>query len=1085
MKGLAEGDAVQKSEGNAITIGAVFAALLLSLCAAGSVIIFAKRFGVSQTYSDFIVGAITWPAVNKTYDYLAVAVFCAVFGLVFILTQMLIATLSRSEQVGATREAFNDLALACLIPTGLWTGAQLVTLKPDYGMPAISCAAIALTLISATALTRFKERLTARDVTDIIGGILLMVFFGVMALLALLTFAGRASLALHERFVALGQVISATSVVPIIVPSVILLLTVATVVLALSGSIEKLKQRVFRAAQFLQLPLPLLWFALVPPPWKENGELFNGYSPSPYLFAIISVIVVLSVVALLKKERSIIYPAEPLHLVDILSSWSLVPIIVFFKAKGISLPVYPGDDYHVGEKLLPWQQLANHGKLPFADINYPRGMVYLLDGFNNWLFFDGSAPSMMIVGRMLCVGASALTFLLLRNLLPALVAVVIAITLPVPSEHYYFILPGFLVLLAPQLRRRPKTWLVVWGGTSCFMVFYMMSTGTAFALATIPLAMLVTIRAWRRDTRALIYLAGAVGVAIALICLVTPAGAVVLNLLTFLRENSAANTAANGISWVLSFFSTTSGDGILKSPLLMEILRFGWVICVPFLVAFIWKRRQEGAPPADDVTLPLAACALLFLLVLAMYSFGRIDPGITRTGELTLWLFGGIIPILAFHVAAPRHRCLIALACSLFGGVGTGLYDRYPDPQEYLRLPFQEIQVDDSARVLMERNHILSPHIGKLILPDKRFDELVELKRELSGLLHEGETYLDLTNHSARYYFLDLPVPMLEAAIYNAPSTAMQQRMLARVGDKLPPIVLVWGDNILHDGGPVSLRANLIYRRVALSYQPIKRGRFIFLLRPDRASAVPTIAQVEQVPLAPKDSSAWGEVQAGNGLVLEDPIHLLAVAQGDSIVFPDGTSRSVTRMEGATVWFDGSPVEKSRVAKWRSVVLKRKEPLPPAKKAETEGVLLAKAFKPEHLGKVPVAWGHSLATLQPKLVSTGKAAVVNTKTSAQIDTRALHLKGAQTSFLRVDFHCVSAANPPQDLLLTWAEKGKEAQGAEHSIRFTAENGPLLIPLDSTPSWLFVDQPESMSISKTGESVCSELSVTNIEFYRRK
>ncbi|TGU70208.1 hypothetical protein E4633_18590 [Geomonas terrae] len=1069
---------MRKSEEQAISIGVVFAALVLSLCAAGGVILSARYFRASQGYPDFIVGAITVPAINKSYDYLAIGVFCAVFGLVFMASRMLIATLGRGDERGPMAEAFNNLSSACVLPALLWAGAQFVALKPDYGIPAISCAAIALTLLSATGLTRFKEEVTARDVTDIVGGILLMAFFGVMAILALLTFAGRASVELHERLVFLGQAVHITSVVRIFA---ILALIAAILVFALSDSVEKLKQRIFRAVLAFQLPLPLLLFVLVPPPWKEDDRLFQGYSPSPYLFAVIWTVVAISVAALLKRNRT-----EPVHLGDTISSWSLLPIIVFLKANGATLPVYPGDDYHFGEKLLPWQQLTSQGKLPFVDLNYPRGMVYLLYGFSNSLFFDGSAPSMMIVGRMIYIATAALTFLMLRNLLPAAIAFVIALTIPVLSEHYYFVLPAFLVLLAPQLLRREKAWLVAWMGTSCFMVFYMMSTGTAFALATAPFALLMAVRGWRRDLRGFLYMVGALAVIVALLCVVTPAGRIALNLITFLRENSAANTAANGISWVSTLFSTTDGDGVLKSALLMEIIRFGWVICMPFLTLFIWSRAREESGNGPDVTLALAACTLLFLVISSMYSFGRIDPAITRTGTLTLWLVGGVVPILAFHVTAPRHWSLIALACSFFGGLGTGIYDRYPEPVDYLRLPFQEVQVDAKARASMDRNSALPPHIGNLILPDRRFDELVELRRELSELLHEGETYLDLTNHAARYYFLNLPAPLLEAAIYNAPSTAMQQRMLARVGDRLPPVILVWGDNILHDGGPLPLRANTIYRRVALSYQPIKRGRFIFLVQPDRARTLPTIPQLEQVPLAPKDDAAWGTVTAGNGLVLEDPIHLLAVAPGDSIVLPDGSSRSIAGMQGATIRFSGPPVRKSQLSQWRTVVLKRTEPLSPSKKAETERALLSKAFKPEVLGKIPVAWGHSLASLQPRLASTGKAAAVTTKTSAQIDTKPLHLKGSETSFLRVDFSCASGTRfPQQDLVLSWVEKVKDPQRAENSIRFTAENGSLLIPLDSAPNWLFVDQPESMSISSTGAPACSEIRVANVEFYRRK
>jgi hypothetical protein len=127
------------------------------------------------------------------------------------------------------------------------------------------------------------------------------------------------------------------------------------------------------------------------------------------------------------------------------------------------------------------------------------------------------------------------------------------------------------------------------------------------------------------------------------------------------------------------------------------------------------------------------------------------------------------------------------------------------------------------------------PNLGLVDIQPEHLARLVQLRRALDALLDQDETYLDLTNRNAEYYYLNRPVPIESGALYNLPNDVQQLRAIDRLAAAPVPVILAGGDAIAHDGGPPSLRTHVIYRYVmGLGYTPIRVGPLVLLVRPDR-----------------------------------------------------------------------------------------------------------------------------------------------------------------------------------------------------------------------------------------------------------
>jgi hypothetical protein len=140
-----------------------------------------------------------------------------------------------------------------------------------------------------------------------------------------------------------------------------------------------------------------------------------------------------------------------------------------------------------------------------------------------------------------------------------------------------------------------------------------------------------------------------------------------------------------------------------------------------------------------------------------------------------------------------------------------------PIPLERIRFPSERVQ----ARIAFTNGpEIGVPQIGFAIADKNQIDRLQRLKHVLDQTLTADQTYLDATNRGAQYFYFDRRPPISNIAVYNAVSYGQQNRAVAQLKKIQPPLALVSSQSILWDGGPLGLRAHLIYRYLLFHYSP-------------------------------------------------------------------------------------------------------------------------------------------------------------------------------------------------------------------------------------------------------------------------
>ena len=307
-----------------------------------------------------------------------------------------------------------------------------------------------------------------------------------------------------------------------------------------------------------------------------------------------------------------------------------------------------------------------------------------------------------------------------------------------------------------------------------------------------------------------------------------------VDFLRYLTENGATNEVANGITFEKNVQVQPTG-GIAAGYFLWETIRYSWMFVVAF-AALLYCRELAKPPEERNRQLTwLAAVIVPTLLLMTPWTVGRIDfLGASRIGALSQVAVTFLLPVLLLvgrpAGVRPAQTVFLVLAATfliLYGNGTAGRKDLMAKPFAHVQIP-----VDD----LTDGPSIGLPKLGHVFLPPDTRAELTELKQIMDSWLKPGETFLDMTNMSAYYYYLNLPVPGRYSAPYVAASSDMQARELRLLEANPPPLVLLslTPDQRCFDGGSVSLRSYLMYRTYALRYFPVRRGRFLFLADPER-----------------------------------------------------------------------------------------------------------------------------------------------------------------------------------------------------------------------------------------------------------
>ncbi|MCZ2343074.1 MAG: hypothetical protein LC104_14980 [Bacteroidales bacterium] len=772
-------------------------------------------------YNDLAVGWTTLTGENKARDYSAMWLFFGVALAVVIGHRVLVRCLARyrGEEIGNSYAGFLWL---CNLPA-LYQVGQVVIGVGTYGPLTETVTATVLFGLVSLGLLRWRRDLTGPEMNTIAGAVLCA------AIIAGLGMAGGILSVFRLQPDWLG-VISANRVNLWSARAVFAAGGAALLILATARSAPIAARRLCFLVLGLQAGLVLLYAAILPPPIVTADGIVAGRFRSTALL-LVAIPALIGLVGLVRRGRALTRAAE-IRLSDVLSPMCVAAVALFVATSSLDVPFLFQDDFHFGEKLIPFHQLWEFGKLPYRDFT-PIFGASIIQGVTNFLFFSPDLETFHEASMVLNAALACALFVVVWWYAGPLAACLIGIYgATFISDRYMIWLPTVIGLAHPWLLSRPRYWLTAWLGLSLIGIAYNPTFGCAAILATAPVAVWCAVALGRTDRRAALRLAG-VAVGIGAVALLTPPiREMAIGFVRFLSRQAATNA----IAWGIPFGQSQGHPGsygifkTLDTYTAWETLRFGWMALAVALAYTVWVEVTASSGTRNPSRLVLAGTILASLLIVHGYLIGRIDQGnFFRNGSFTLLLVQVWVTI---EVLRSRSGSSAFQAAALLAIV-MGMMPLMPQVEPTTRAVADRVAMTRSAEgrsdiVPVSSDGLDSHNIGRMYALPVHLATLQEFNHEINCLLKPNETFLNLTLNSAWYVYTNRPVPTPYSSVAYASSDADQLAMVEAFRRERPPVAVLRPTSEF-DNVACNLRCYRLFREVASQYPPIRRGQFLFL----------------------------------------------------------------------------------------------------------------------------------------------------------------------------------------------------------------------------------------------------------------
>ena len=974
-----------------------------------------KGLNLPQRYAELVVGSIAWSYENKFHDY---AVLYAVIG-AFLATVVVIGSVATwlSRCVGsAGADRLHDFLLVLCLPAVLWCAGLLTTKNTSLDLVHLSQLLLVVGLILATALACRGPGFWGGAPDRLLASLhhaLLFIVFAALGIAALGVACNRLGAYLHlQRWMGAGLTARA------MVLAMCAALAACLWLIWRAQSSERLLVAMRRLVMSAQALLPLFLLCLMPPAWitPTVGRLEAGYHLSAFAMLLVFGCVAAAYAELYVRIRRTASAApESSTPLQLLTVGSAVGLLLFFKTTPSSLPELMSDDYHFGEMLVPWWSWFKMGLVPFWDYAPARGLMNYFPGLLTSSLFGGAPSAVSATYPFIYAALAVVAVPVLRPVL-GMGGVMVALLLgPFVNGLGEIDLAVSIFLFAfcgGWLHWRRDRWVAGLAVAAVLLLLYAPGQAALALLACAPLAFAALWSLYLTDRRRLGFLLLAIVGVPALLFGLTPLGKMFYGALRYGVEQSQINSIAHGINWSASF----GADG--PNPWVFELMRASFVLVALWAGVLVFKAAFMADVAARRRILAYAVPVLLLTCLFVIRAAGRIDPGASRLGIASVWALSLLLPMLIFVAQRPRAvhfvvwvgtmGLLMPYAGSLSATGYVGNFNP-PDATALQHAPNAE--------------SIENGRLGSARANPAHLARIVAVRSVLDRVLDPQEAYLDLSGRHAMYYYVERKPALESASPYNLVAEKQQLRAIRAFRAAPPPAILLSADNIVHDGGPSSLRSNLLYREVLLAkgYKLVSVDKQVWLIRTDR---------VDRLTVGPTMSAVDPE-SAAAAAVLDPIFHLQNL---ESV--PASWGRSVKSLK------DGLAL-----------------------------VLGVKSDTPSSTNAV-------------RALGDGRYAITGEDPYVRFDLSASKLSGRQAGLLSFEFSCESPKSAPL-VGVYWSTPG-QPEGATTSMTFRGHQGQLIVPVDSAPSWLLAERIDSIRFDVDGSITgCETFAVRHVELLARK
>lgn len=1052
-----------------------FAALVASCCVAATALLLCLAVTFAPTYSDFIVGNVTWDAKTKFQDMLAVPVFIvSMLGSLYLFSRQIRRYKVKLGDEGAA--ALTSQMLWWAVPAIVTVGAGLSDLPTEQAIFGISGIGMIYLL-----LVLFLLGNKGREVSPTMLGLGMLS----VLLIALLPFeaallTGRLPAGWLPSF-ELSRYVKASLALAV--------MGFFSLIVVIGVSADRFSRILPRLLLIGQLGLPTFFACFYPARLMTPDGTLTTYSTTPSLKILLAALMLWGVLDVVYRYLRFVRSAQK-TLTDLISPLAFFALLMALKAGTTIAPHISPDDYHFGEHLLGWWSYL-HGVIPYIGYMPAHGIIGDdLPGMLSYFFYDGKASSVVEASRLATLILALPAFFAIHRYSSSVGLAFISVFFlggfsQSTNLNWLFLTPFICIWLSPKLMDKPAQWLTVWVLTAPVAILGVPPQGLLLVAASGLAALYV---AWRYMKAGPIWHGwkefGVAVLILLILGLLSPFMSMMMNAVRYVLENGPINQVAYGIPWKLSW----SGGG--RSGLTFELIRMSW-LAVPLLcIALLYKQRNNLA--FDRTQFIPAVVILAFSLLLIPYSMGRIDPGAgSRPGSVGILSWAILLPVAAWGLLVQRDKAAFAL---LIAGISATLNISSPSLLGLIPKLSGHIPV----AVLRDGASIGLPHLGAGVIQDEQWDRLTQLNALLSRKLSPGESYLDLTSRNAQYFYLDRLPKQVVTAPYNMVPPSQQKRAIESLQKDLPNVALLEGNNITHDGGGLALRTPYLYRFIVDHYSPRLEDGFIIGYKKtseDRIANPMLDVAVKNITDTMWDRGVHRQEMA---LVLTDSALLPFLSVGDQVYFTTGETRKINRIstEGNSIWLNGPSVDPALAGHPNRIRIA----VAPQIEVDYQASLLERAFAQSDLRKIPVAWGRSEASLIKKMTlvkeldgasvllhqlihEDDKYKVIGADPHITFNISDSNLSGRNAGLLRFEFSCVRQRAKPRMQVFWWGDD-HEAPFEASSIKFTAEEGRLIVPLDASPRWLLMKRIKGLRIDLDNSLACEAFNIKGVRLYQK-
>ncbi|MBC7405452.1 MAG: hypothetical protein H7252_07185 [Cytophaga sp.] len=1024
---------------------------------------------IAPSYTDFIVGNIAWQADTKLQDIIAAPVFITVLFFGFLFLSLQIA--KQKQQFGNEYSAkLSNQLIWWSVPSFAAISSLILGATIDEKIFFISVAGIAFISINSAYNAARKININP----DLIGLSLFAIILAGLIPLEIALILGRAPKSLVGD-IKLDTYETATYII-------IGFGIVFGLIYAMRFP-EKSSRFLPKFILIGQVGLPTLFLTLYPAKLLQANGVVTKYQTTLGLKLFIVGMVVWGIFDVVRRHQKYARTAH-VSWSPLLSPVALFALLVALKVGNTVAPFIKSDDYHFGEQVLGWWSYLQ-GAIPYVGYIPAHGVIPDdLSAFLSFVFYDGTAGSFVDAGRLSYALLAFAGFISIYRFSSSIGLAFILIFFVGSYLSWLFFTPFLCLWFSRSLRVNPARWLSIWLLTAPIAILGVPGQGLLLVAASGVMAAYIMWCFWRNSEKREWRYIGISFFVLMVAALTTPLVPMLLGAIRYVLENGAINQVAYGISWAASW-----NEGA-KAGFVFEAIRMSWVAIPVACLGIIYMCMKDQVDRKN--TLVPAIVVFLFIFLLIPYSMGRIDPGgVSRPGIAAIFSWAILLPITVWSQLKPANKVsLLLLVASMSATLN------------FTSLSFSNLVSAASAQIhtgpLRDGARVGLPNIGKATVQDEHWDRLTKLNELLKNKLAPNESYLDLTSRNAQYFYLNRIPMMAITAPYNLVSPSQQKRAIEQLSRNVPRLALLEGSNIIHDGGGLALRNPYLYRFILDNYTPSLEAGFIigYHKMEEGNNHVPTI----EVAVKNLTDVNWdqGIHRTEPAFIAGDAALMPLLTIGTKVRIGTGGIRKITRVwiEGNAIWLDGLPFNPMVVNYPNKIQIT----VSPQIEAEHRLSLFEKALAQSDFKKIPVAWGRSQRSLAKKMTlingfeglspvlhdlvsENGNYKVTGIDPLLSFDISGFNISGHDAGLLKFDFSCMNRSAEPRIQVYWWGD-GHDGPFEAASIRLTADDGLLIVPLDASPRWLTMKHIKGIRIDLDNPLACSAFSVRNINLFQR-